>query len=451
IAASGATASRAVVFSGIAYVLAMTGLLLVPSTIFRSLALGAILVGIVSVLAALTLLPAVLGLLGDRVNALRIPVIGRSAAAESRFWNAIVGQVTRRPAVSLAAGVALLVAATLPILDLETGEAGLRTLPDRFPAKQGFVAFEESFGVGTVDTVMVVVDGDVSSTPVREAVRRLQSEMRGESAFRRVGNEVHEEARLAVVEALPAGDSRDEQVIQAVEHLREEVVPAAFSNVDADVLVSGETAEAIDYFAVTERWLPIVLAFVLALSFLLLTLAFRSLVVPLKAIVLNLLSVGSAYGLLVLVFQKGVGNELFGFQQVDTVEAWVPLFLFSVLFGLSMDYHVFLLSRIRERYTRTGDSDEAVAYGIGSTARLITGAALIIIAVFAGFARGDLVMFQQMGFGVAVSLLIDATLIRSVLVPAAMKLLGDRNWYLPPWLEWLPRVQVEGAPERAAG
>ena len=165
-----------------------------------------------------------------------------------------------------------------------------------------------------------------------------------------------------------------------------------------------------------------------------------------KAILLNLLSVGAAYGLLVLVFVKGIGNELFGFQQVDTIEAWVPLFLFSVLFALSMDYHVFLLSRIRELFTRTGDNDEAVAHGVASTARLITGAALIIIALFSGFARGDLVMFQQMGFGVAVSLLIDATLIRSVLVPASMKLLGEWNWYLPSWLRWLPRVSVEGRP-----
>jgi uncharacterized membrane protein YdfJ with MMPL/SSD domain len=193
------------------------------------------------------------------------------------------------------------------------------------------------------------------------------------------------------------------------------------------------------------RWLPIVFVFVLSLSFLLLTIAFRSIVVPLKAIVLNLLSVGAAYGLLVLVFQKGVGNELFGFQQVDAIEAWVPLFLFSVLFGLSMDYHVFLLSRIREQFVRTGDNDDAVAHGVASTARLITGAALIIVAVFAGFARGDLVMFQQMGFGVAVSLLIDATLIRTVLLPASMKLLGDANWYLPGWLRWLPDLHVEGS------
>jgi putative drug exporter of the RND superfamily len=209
--------------------------------------------------------------------------------------------------------------------------------------------------------------------------------------------------------------------------------------------VAGDTAESIDESDTMSHWLPIVFSFVLGLSFVLLTIAFRSLVVAAKAIAVNLLSVGAAYGLLVLVFQEGVGNELFGFPQVDTIESWVPLFLFAVLFGLSMDYHVFLLSRIRERYGQTGDNSDAIAYGVGSTGRIITGAALIIIAVFSGFARGDLVMFQQMGFGVAIALLLDATIVRLVLVPAAMELLGQRNWYLPTWLAWLPDIHVEGA------
>jgi putative drug exporter of the RND superfamily len=195
-----------------------------------------------------------------------------------------------------------------------------------------------------------------------------------------------------------------------------------------------------------------VLLFVLGLSFVLLTVAFRSIVVPATAIVMNLLSVGAAYGLLVLVFQEGVGNEILGLRQAETIDAWVPLFLFAVLFGLSMDYQVFLLSRIRERYSHTGDNEAAVVFGVGSTARIITGAALIIVAVFWGFATGDTIAFQQMGFGVAVALLIDATIVRSVLVPAAMKLLGTRNWYLPSWLTWLPDVHVEGVepPARAA-
>src|SRR4029453_2894717 len=213
-------------------------------------------------------------------------------------------------------------------------------------------------------------------------------------------------------------------------------------DLEATVLVGGATAESVDYFDIVGGWLPIVFAFVLGLSFILLTVGFRSIGIPAVAIALNLLSVGAAYGLLVLVFQHGVGADLLGFQQIDTIEAWVPLFLFSVLFGLSMDYQVFLLSRIRERYDQSKDTRDAVGWGVASTARVITGAALMIVAVFLGFARGDLVMFQQMGFGVAVSLLIDATLVRSVLLPSVMALLGDRSWYLPRWLEWLPHVEV---------
>ena len=442
IAATGATASRAVLFSGCAFVIAMLGLLLIPNTIFRSLAAGAILVGITSVLAALTLLPAVLSLLGDRVNALRIPIIGRGAergtGAESRFWGGVVRAVMRRPVLSLALSTAFLVALSLPVLSYTTGEAGIRTLPDRFASKQGFTALDEEFGIGTTDNVELVVDGDVENAETRAAIEQLAEDMRANDAFRQVETEFHTAERLAVVEALPTGDSRDDRALDAVRTLREEEIPGA------RVLVTGETAESIDYYALTDRWLPILLTIVLTLSFILLTVAFRSIVVAGKAIVLNLLSVGAAYGVLILVFQKGIGNELFGFQQVDFIEAWVPLFLFAVLFGLSMDYHVFLLSRIRERYVQTGDNDGAVVHGIGSTARLITGAALIIIAVFGGFAVGDLVMFQQMGFGVAVALLIDATIVRSVLLPAAMKLLGDWNWYLPRWLDWLPDFHVEG-------
>jgi uncharacterized membrane protein YdfJ with MMPL/SSD domain len=244
-----------------------------------------------------------------------------------------------------------------------------------------------------------------------------------------------------------AGESESTEAVEAVRELRRDVVPGAFVGLDANVLVGGDTAESVDYFDLVGHWLPIVFAFVLGLSFVLLTVAFRSIVVALKAIVLNLLSVGAAYGLLVLVFVKGIGNDVLGLQQVDTVVAWVPLFLFAVLFGLSMDYHVFVLSRIRERFLKTGDNTEAVEHAIASTSRLITGAALIIVAVFAGFAMGGLVMFQQMGFGIAVALLIDATIVRSVLLPATMKLLGPWNWYLPSWLQWLPELHIEGAEE----
>ena len=449
ITAAGATASRAVLFSGMAFVLAMFGLLLVPSTIMRSLAAGAILVGIVSVVAALTLLPALLGLLGDRINALRIPFFGRAAgrqsATESRWWGAVVRAVMRRPAISLAFGTAVLLAAASPVLALETGSAGIATLPDKLPSKQGFVLLNQEFPRQTVDPVQIVVSGDAEAPAVREGIERLGAALARNPIFGEPEEQASPRADVTLVTVPIAGDAVSREAVASVRHLRSAVIPDVFRGTGAEAYVTGQTAEEIDYYDVMSRWLPIVLLFVLGLSSILLTVAFRSVVVAAKAIILNLLSVGAAYGLLVLVFQKGYGNEIFGFRQVDTVEAWVPLFLFAVLFGLSMDYQVFLLSRIRERFARTGDNEHAVEFGVGSTARLITGAALIIIAVFSGFARGDLVMFQQMGFGVAVALLIDATLVRSVLVPAAMKLLGERNWYLPAWLAWLPDVHVEGS------
>jgi putative drug exporter of the RND superfamily len=447
IATAGATAGRAVLFSGIAFVLAMLGLLLVPSTIFRSLAAGAILVGIVSVIAALTLLPAVLALLGDRVNALRIPFFGRAAeraGREGRFWGAVVERVMRRPVASLVVAAGLLLALAAPVLALDTGTSGAATLPDRFESKQGYLLLREEFPRESTEPVEIAVAGDVRGPAVEGALARLEQELARHPIFGEPTVEANEAGRVARVMVPIVGNPDGERAIDAVRELRSEAVPRAFAGVDAEVYVGGDTAEELDYHDTVDFWLPLVFVFVLGLSFVLLTLAFRSIVVPATAIGMNLLSVGAAYGLLVLVFQKGIGNELLGLREAETIDAWVPLFLFAVLFGLSMDYQVFLLSRIRERYAETGDTDAAISFGIGSTARLITGAALIIIAVFWGFAMGDTIAFQQMGFGVAVALLIDATIVRSVLVPAAMTLLGERNWYLPAWLAWLPDVHVEG-------
>jgi len=444
IAAAGATASRAVLFSGFAFVVAMFGMLLVPSSIMRSLAAGAILVGIVSVLAALTLLPALLGILHDRVDRLRIPYFGRSSLdrknPEGRVWRAIVDRVLRRPALSLALATGFLVLCALPVFGLTIGTAGISTLPDDLAAKQGFLAIQRDFGGQSVDPVEIVVaDGSAES---RAALEGLRDRLAGDPGF---GAGEIRGSRGALLLSVPVrGDSVSDEAVAAVRDLRENAVPAAFEGAGVQAFVGGETSENIDYFDAVTNPAPYVFAFVLGLTFVLLTIAFRSLAIAGTAIVLNLLSVGAAYGLLVLVFQEGVGAGLLGFTQVDAIEAWVPLFLFSVLFGLSMDYQVFLLSRIRERYDSTRDTRDAVGWGVASTARIITGAALIIVAVFAGFARGDLVMFQQMGFGVAVSLLIDATVIRSVLLPSLMALLGERNWYLPRWLEWIPHLEVEG-------
>ena len=454
IAASGLTASRAVLFSGTVFVVAMLGMLIVPSSIMRSLAVGAILVGIVSVVAALTLLPAVLGLLGDRVNAVRIPFVGRrilaSSSSEGRFWGAIVRGVLGRPVVSLALSVGVLVAATVPLLGINIGTGGVSTLPDRFVSKQGFLALQRDFPGTTADPAEIVVTRGASSAEVTNALEELRSSLAADAMFG--GGEIRRAADgdVAVLAVPVEGDASDPEAIAAVRELRTATVPEAFEGTGAEVLVGGASSENIDYFDSVIDPAPYVIALVLLLTFLFLTVVFRSVVIAATAVGLNLLSVGAAYGLLVLVFQYGIGADLLGFQDADRIEAWVPLFLFSVLFGLSMDYQVFLLSRIRERFDETRDTADAVIFGVGSTARIITGAALIIVAVFAGFARGDLIMFQQMGFGVAVALLIDATIIRSVVLPSAMKLLGDWNWYLPRWLEWLPRLQVEGTRDDAA-
>jgi putative drug exporter of the RND superfamily len=447
ITAAGATASRAVLFSGSAFVIAMLGMLIVPNTVMRSLAAGAILVGVTSLAAALTLLPALLGLLGDRVNALRIP-FSRGTTAEGRFWSAIVGYVQRAPVVSLVVACAVLIAAAVPVTSLKIGTNGVSTLPDRFVSKQGYLALQEYFPAATADPVRIVVSNDASDPQVQTALRQLQQRLAADPKFGR--GQIHFAGDVAALDVPIRGDDASDASLAAARKLRHTTIPDLFSGTDAEVLVGGRTAENVDYADSVTHPTPYVFLFVLGFTLVLLTVAFRSIVVAGTAIVLNLLSVGAAYGLIVLVFEKGIGNGIFGFTQSDTIEAWVPLFLFSVLFGLSMDYQVFLLSRIKERYDETRDTTSAVRWGVGSTARIITGAALIIVAVFAGFAKGDLVQFQQMGFGVAVALLIDATIIRSVILPAAMTLLGRWNWYLPAWLDWLPRVQIEQPPPERA-
>ena len=451
--AAGATASRAVLFSGLTVVLALAGMILIPNTIFRSLASGAIFVVIAAVFASLTLLPAFLGLLGDRIN--RVAIRRNAAEVEpgrpGGFWDRVTRGVMHRPVVSLMIGVFVLLAAAYSWTDMRTGFAGVSTLPNDFESKQAFDVLARDFSGGLSAPVEIAIDGRVDDPAVQAGIQRLRDELGRDRFFGPSQLEVNQARDLALVSAPMNGDPSSKTATDAVSRVRSEYVEAAFpEGAPAEVLVGGQTALNKDFFDLARRYMPIVFLFVLGLSFVLLTLAFRSIVVPIKAILLNLLSVGAAYGLIVLVSQKGVGAGILGFQQVDTIEAWLPLFLFSVLFGLSMDYHVFLLSRIREHYDRTGDNTESVAYGLRTTAGIITGAALIMVAVFGGFASGRLTSFQQMGFGLAVAVLIDATLVRTILVPASMKLLGDRNWYLPRWLQWLPDISVEGPHARSA-
>jgi RND superfamily putative drug exporter len=428
-------------------------MLIIPDTIFRSISAGAIVVVIVTVIAALTLLPAVLSILGDRINAVRIPFTGgrRGSEAEGGFWDRLVRWVMAHPVLSAVTSVALLLAAAAPYLSIQLGFAGVTTMPPHTEAYKGFAILEEEFTGGLVEATTIVVDApDVNAPEVSAAIASLEELLAGDDAFGPSSVERSPAGDLAVLATNIDGDPTGEPAFDALARLRDHYIPQAFAGVEAQVSVGGETAGSEDYFALIRQYTPIVFAFVLGLSFIVLLLVFRSVVVPIKALIMNLLSVGAAYGLLVLVFQEGIGADLLGFTQVERIEAWVPLFLFAVLFGLSMDYHVFLLSRIRERYDETGDNRESIAFGVRSTASIITGAALIMVAVFGGFAMGDLVMFQQMGFGLAVAVAIDATLVRSVLVPASMVLLGDANWYLPRWLSWLPEVRLEHGDAEAA-
>jgi RND superfamily putative drug exporter len=469
IGAAGATANRAVFFSGMMVVLALAGMLIVPTTIFRSLAGGAIIVVLVSVAASMTLLPAVIGLLGDKLNAGRILGRRRADLEHGRpggFWDRASRAVMRRPVVALVGASALLAVLALPYFfqsqpdgdgrGIKQGLAGISTLPDETQTKQAFDALVSHFPDSGVDTPaqLVIQADDVTAPEVMTSIDEL-GELIADDPLLGPPTEpqVNRDDTVALVEIPLAGaavDMQSEEATDVIEQLRTVYVPAAFEGSAASVLVGGESAFIKDFFDVSDQYNPIILALVLALSFVLLTVVFRSLVVPAKAIIMNLLSVGAAYGLIVLVFQKGgpgIGQSianLFGFDQVDAIEAWLPLFLFSILFGLSMDYHVFLLTRIREQYDRTGNNTESVSYGLRTTGGIITGAAVIMVAVFAGFASGRMVALQEMGFGLAVAVFMDATIVRSILVPSAMKLLGDRNWYLPKWLQWLPKLDVEG-------
>jgi putative drug exporter of the RND superfamily len=455
IGAAGATANRAVFFSGVTVVLALTGMLIIPTTIFRALAGGAILVTIAAIAASMTLLPGILALLGDRIN---WPRLSKRARADSEydpkggFWDRLTRGVMAQPVIYLVASVLILGGLGSFYFQLNRGTSQtVSTLSDDFPSKQAFLTLEREFAGGVTDPAKIVITGDVANPSSQAAVESLQQEIAQDSRFSpQTVVTTSEDGTLVEVDAYFQGDPSGDGPFQAIRDLRSVIVPRAFDGVDGvEVLVGGNTAFFTDFLDVADQYQWIVLAFVLGLSFILLTVVFRSIVLPVKAIIMNLLSVAAAYGAVTLVFQKGVGigffNALgFKFQQSDAIEAWLPLFLFSILFGLSMDYHVFLLSRIREEYDKSHDNRESVAYGLRTTAGIITGAALIMVAVFVGFAAGRLGPLQQMGFGLAVAVFMDATIVRTLLVPAGMRLLGDLNWYLPSWLEWLPKLNVEG-------
>jgi uncharacterized membrane protein YdfJ with MMPL/SSD domain len=479
-----ATSGQAVLVSGFTVLIAMAGMLFAGSKIFTSIGIGAMIVVFTALVGSLTVLPALLGKLGDRVErglrqvlaatALRLlrpfkssprwllrlresPTLLRRIKGdrqESRAWAFVLKRSMRFPVIATAVSAGLLVVLALPVLNMHTKLLSFTDLPKSLAIVRTYDTIQRSFP-GSQDPAHLVVQADNVNTP---QFRRAYQEFRARALATGVIHEpiqanVNPARTVARVDFPLAGKGQDATAIAALETLRTKVIPPVLATLPRGTqeAVTGDTAGTHDFNQTTKSRIPIVFAFVLGLAFLLLLLTFRSIVIPIKAIVLNLLSVGAAYGVLVWIFQYGHLQGLLGFHSNGAVVTWLPLFLFAVLFGLSMDYHVFILSRVKELVDKGVSTNEAVERGIRSTASTVTSAAAVMVAVFAIFASLRTLDIKQMGVGLAVAVLLDATVIRGVLLPAAMKLLGDWNWYLPRWLEWLPRLRLEPEPRQPAG
>jgi uncharacterized membrane protein YdfJ with MMPL/SSD domain len=401
----------------------MAGMYLGGAATFMSFATGTILVVALSIVGSLTVLPAVLSKLGDRVNKGRVPFLRpEKRTGEARAWSWVLDRVLRRPLASLLAAGAVLVVLAVPVLHIHTADSGVDGLPRSLEVMQTYDRMQAAFP-GEQFTADVVVDGDPGALA---------------SIHPRAAVDVSPDRELSVVHVPLPGTGTDDASIEALGDLRERV-----ENEPAVVGVSGFTAGSVDFNDLMQSRIWYVLGFVFLMAFVLLLVTFRSIVIPLKAIALNALSVAAAMGVVTWVFQDGNLEGLLDFQSTGAISSWFPLMLFVILFGLSMDYHVFILSRIKEAFDRGETTDEAVAHGIKSTAGVVSAAALVMVGVFSIFATLSFIDMKQFGVGLAVAVLIDATLVRGVMLPAAMKLLGDRNWYLPSWLEWLPRFEHE--------
>jgi uncharacterized membrane protein YdfJ with MMPL/SSD domain len=447
--AAAATSGRAILVSGFTVMVAMAGMYIAGDPTFESFATGTILVVAVAMVGSLTVLPALLSWLGDRIEKGRIPFLGRrrSQASGSRVWGALVTRVMRRPKLAVGIAVAGLGILAIPAFSLHTANSGTSGLPKSMPIVQTLDRLEAAFPGGAEPAEIAISAPNVNAPKVSHAVKDLRAKLAADThdfgspqSYR-----VAKDGEVAELQVPLAGNGTDSRSQDALAKLRDDLIPATIGQVHgASALVTGEAAGSVDFNDLLAQRVPWVFAFVLGMAFLLLLVSFRSVVIPITAIGLNLLSVGAAYGVIVWVFQDGHLEGPLGFHSVGTITAWLPLFLFVVLFGLSMDYHVFILTRIREAYDRGMSTEAAVSHGLRTTAGVVTSAAAVMVAVFAIFATLSFLDFKEMGVGLAAAILIDATVIRGVLLPATMKLLGERNWYLPSWLEWLPQVGLEG-------
>ncbi len=452
--AAAATSGRSVLVSGLVVMTAMAGMFLTGDQTFASIAMATIAVVAVAVLGSLTVLPALLCRLGDNVDRLRVPFVHRLRRddGQGRFWGAIVDRVMRRPALSAALAGGLLVALAIPAFQLSMASPSPDTYPESIPAVETYIRMQEALPGTALPANVVVKAADVNAPTVQAAIQELEERALASGRMHDpITVDVNQDATVANITVPMEGNGEDAVSDASLAALRDDIVPSTVGALpDVETGVTGLTARWTDSTDEIKSKLPLVFGFVLLVAFVLMLVAFRSLVVAAKAIVLNLLSVAAAYGVLVLVFQHGIGKNLLGFSSTEGIDPAIPLLLFVILFGLSMDYHVFILSRIREAFHRGAGSDEAIAYGIRSSAGVVTSAAIVMVFVFAIFATLSILFFKQFGVGLATAVLIDATIVRAVLLPASMKLLGEWNWYLPSWLQWLPRFDLgeeEAQPE----
>ena len=451
LAAAAATSGRSVLVSGLTVMVAMAGLFLTGDATFISFGYATMLVVAMAMVGSLTVLPALLSRLGDRVDRPRIPLIGRLRRkdGEGRVWGAIVERVLRRPVLSATLSAGLLVALAFPALQLRLAHQSPDSFPPSMAVVKTYKQMQQAFPGTALPAYVVVEAPNVNAPAVREAIDRLERQaLQSGRMHEPITIDVNKAATVAKITIPIDGNGVDSASGSSLHLLRDEIVPKTLGALPTtEAGVTGLTAEWKDSRDQLKSTLPFVVAFVLVFAFCLMLLSFRSIVVAFKAIVLNLLSVAAAYGVLVLVFQDGVGKGLLGFTSTAGVDPVVPMLLFVILFGLSMDYHVFIVSRIRELFQRGASMDEAISDGIKSTAGVVTSAAIVMVGVFSVFMTLSILMFKQFGVGLAAAILIDATIVRGVLLPASMKLLGEWNWYLPRWLEWLPRMESTYEPE----
>jgi uncharacterized membrane protein YdfJ with MMPL/SSD domain len=447
IEAAAATSGRSVLISGFTVMIAMAGMMFSGDKSYLGFGIATMMVVGIAMLGSLTVLPALLSKLGDRVDKGKIPFLHRLRrdSGENRFWKKILTPAMRRPGIAAAVAGGALVLMALPVVHLHTAQSGLDALPNSAPTVATIKKVQNQFSDGTAAQSLVAIKADADAPATRHAVAALEAKaVAAGITSGSIESDVNPNHTVVRVAIPLVGNGTDSASMSALHTLRDDVLPATVGKLDGvEYGVTGPTATSADSNALLKAKAPIVFGFVLVFAFLLLLLTFRSLVVAAKAIVLNLLSVGAAYGVLVAVFQWGWGENLLGFTSNGGIAQWLPIFMFVILFGLSMDYHVFILSRVREAYDRGMSTADAVEYGIATTAGVVSSAALVMVGAFAVFALMPILDMKEMGIGLAAAVLIDATIVRAVLLPATMKLLGDWNWYLPNWLQWLPRLDHE--------